>query len=233
MGTSSTERWRGGRGRRIARQAAGDVPASVGVPKQRAARIAHPAGSRGGFRGDQSRSSRARGRPQNAPIADARCRASSARRLGLSVLIGRRLPPNRGPSITARQAARGELSLAGWPGQEPDRGTHSKAPLRPGRVRPSASSVRQRWRVPRMTARENAAAGRGGQYDDYSRHARAMSAISERRHASIRGYAAIDPEPPSAGKLFCVARFLIRSPYLRWLAAPPGFQGRAPWPSCG
>jgi hypothetical protein len=36
-----------------------------------------------------------------------------------------------------------------------------------------------------MSARENASAGRRGQYDGSSRHARAMSAIGERRHAHI------------------------------------------------
>jgi hypothetical protein len=59
----------GARGWRIARQAAGDAPAPVGAPKQRAARIARPAGSLGGWRGDQSRSRQPlRGRrPQYAP----------------------------------------------------------------------------------------------------------------------------------------------------------------------
>jgi hypothetical protein len=49
----------------------------------------------------------------------------------------------------------------------------------------SARSARPPRRVPRMIARFNAAARRGGQYDDYSRHARAMSAIGEGRHSSV------------------------------------------------
>ena len=48
----------------------------------------------------------------------------------------------------------------------------------------SARSARPPRPVLRMSARKNAFAGRGGQYDDYSRHARARSALDERRHAS-------------------------------------------------
>jgi hypothetical protein len=57
-----------------------------------------------------------------------------------------------------------------------------------------ARSARPPRPVQRMIARENASAGRGGQYDDYSRHARAMSAPGERRHPGAERVGRSDPK---------------------------------------
>jgi hypothetical protein len=77
---------------------AGDAPASaVGSRRQQTAPIAHPLGSRGGFRADQNRSSSLfPGRPPRASARRSRacCRASSAR-------LVRRSGPSQRPISTA------------------------------------------------------------------------------------------------------------------------------------